>query len=124
MESFEKYNLCNSCKKLCHVEIRHSNLIYLTALIENCDQDMSKDGLFKKIQRSLLQMSTKYKNFPRRRLNNIVSKYYIYVIKHRHLIPFNSSPCFSPLKKEEVLEEFQIHLEFVIHRFNLKDGSI
>lgn len=116
MESFKKYNLCDTCKELCHVQIRHSSLIYLTVIIENCDQDISKNGLFKKIQRSLLQMSTKYNYFPRRRLNKIVSKYYIYVIKHRHLIPFNSSPGFSPLKKEEVLEEFQKHLDFVIHR--------
>ena len=116
MESFEKYNLCN-CKELCHVQIRHASLIYLTALIENCDQDLSKNGLFNNIQKSLLQMSTKYNNIPRRKMNKIVSKYYIYVIKHRHLIPSSNSPGFSPLKKEEVLEEFQKHLDIVTHMF-------
>ena len=104
MEHFKKNDLCN-CKELCHVQIRHSSLIYLTGLIENYDQNRSKNGLFNNIQKSLLQISTKYNNIIRRRMNKIISKYYIYVIKHRHLIQNNNSPGFSPLKKEEVLKE-------------------
>lgn len=51
----------------------------------------------------------------RSKQNRIVSKYYIYLLKHRHLMEPSElcSPRYSPLKKEEVMLEFQKHLDFV-----------
>ncbi|KAJ8978634.1 hypothetical protein NQ317_009093 [Molorchus minor] len=58
MECFEKYNLCKYCKELSQAQICHPRLIYLTNLIEDCDQEaLESNGLFTKIQESLLQMS-------------------------------------------------------------------
>ena len=86
MECFEKYNLCKDCKELSQAQLCHPRLIYLTNLMEDCDQEaLESNGLFTKIQESLLQMSSKYVLLRKRDLNKIVLKYYIYVLKHRHL---------------------------------------
>ena len=69
--------------------------------MEDCDQEaLESNSLFTKIQ-------VKYGLLRKRDLNKIVSKYYIYVLKHRHLI--NSSPSYSPLRREDGLE-FKQHL--------------
>ena len=108
MECFEKYNLCKYCKELSQAQICHPRLTYLTNLMEDCDQEaLESNGLFTKIQESLLQMTSKYGLLRKRDLNKIVSKYYIYVLNHRHLI--NSSPSYSPLRREDGLE-FKQHL--------------
>lgn len=113
MDRFKKYNLCKYCKELSQVQIFHPKLIYLTNLIEDCDEEaLESNGLFTKIQETLLQMSSKYRFLPKRDLNKIVSKYYIYVLKHRQLI--NSSPSYSPFRREDKLE-FKQHLTMFVH---------
>ena len=67
MECFEKYNLCKYCKELNQPQICHPRLIYLTNLMDQ--EALESNGLFTKIQESLLQMSSKYGLLRKRDLN-------------------------------------------------------
>lgn len=92
-------------------------MVFLEDLIAACGTDLEEDNLFSIVQQHLIKNSRKYKLLRGQELNKIVSKYYIYFLKHRHLINTICPPDYSPLKREEVEEEFKTHLKLVAKNY-------
>lgn len=119
MNRFEKYPPCKFCEKISEIKMYHRNMKFLTYLLEECGSDVYSSNLFNIIRHHLLLISNKYKLLRGPEQNKIVSKYYIYFIKHRNFINFDDCVLpYSPLKKEEVAKEFQNHLDGAIKIYN------
>lgn len=117
MNRFENHTICKICVKLSDVKINHRTMIYLFALIEDCGSNLKKENLFRIVHEYLHLNYAKLKVLNGKKVNKLVSKYYIYFIRHRHLIENIQSPAFSPLRREEVSEEYRKHLSFVIKMY-------
>lgn len=120
MNRFASYKICVSCKQISDVKTHHRSMVFLEGLIEECSSYLEEDNLFSIVQQHLLEESSKYRLLRRKELNKIVSKYYLYYLKHRHLINGIRPPDYSPLKTEQVEKEFNLHLEFVAKNYLFK----
>jgi len=110
MDNLKKYNLCTLCDEINDLRKFHQNLRHLSYLLQEPCVQSSRDMLFRKSSEVLLEIDGSFTHISKAKFNKIVLKYYIYIIKHRHLTP---SPCYSPLKKEDLLVEYQQHLDIV-----------
>lgn len=117
MNRFENHTICKICVKLSDVMINHRAMTYLPALIEDCGSYLKKENLFRIVHEYLHLNYSKFKVLNGKKVNRIVSKYYIYFIRHRHLIHSIPSPAFSPLRRKEVSKEYRKHLSFVIEMY-------
>ena len=112
MDRFEKYVLCKFCKEVSEIKMYHRNLKFLMYLLEELGPEIYSPNLFGIIKHHLLLVCKKYGALRGSQQNKIVSKYYIYFLKHRQFINFSECMLiYSPLKKEVVAVEFQQHLD-------------
>lgn len=105
------YGTCKFCERFSDIKKYHRNLKYLSYLVQNWDQH-NEPNSFRKITDSLLQISAKFRKISKAKRNKVVSKYLIYFVKHNYLVKIQS-PSFSPIKREDVMEEFNRHLRLV-----------
>lgn len=112
--NFKPYGVCKSCSEIGDINMSHKNLKYLQCLMEKTELNPHQENLFSAIQKILEEDIPSFLRKTRIQQNKIASKYYIYYIKHRHLIEVeredNHYPCYSPLRREEFQPEFQKYL--------------
>ena len=108
------YSACIFCTEFKDISSCHRQLTYLTDLLRNCTLEADDKMLFRKIKVALLELSVKFRFLPNKKKNQIVSKYYIYYMKHNHLLDNEFHPTYSPIRREEFLKEFEEHLKIVV----------
>lgn len=111
----EMYSACTFCTQFSDISKCHRDLTYLTDLLRNSTLDVNDKMLFRRVQETLLDLSVKFRFFPNKKKNRLASKYYIYFMKHKHLVDDDDfSPAYSPLRRDEVVKEFEEHLKAVL----------
>ena len=108
MNCFANYKICVWCKQISEVKTQHRTMLFLEGLIEECGSYLEEDNFFSIVHQHLLKESRKYRLLRGKELNKIVSKYFLYYLKHRHLINIICSLNYSPLKREQVEKEFSL----------------
>ena len=106
---YKKYCLCKFCESVEEIDKQHSNLPLLKYLVTNAGIDLLENNLFKKIQETLVFMQPSLNRMRHTKRNKIVSKYYLYILKHRNFMVSTSevpSPTYSPMKREDVFQEY------------------
>ena len=103
---------CRSCTNVSDIGKYHKKLKYLCNLVNNYDKYV-EPNTHKKMYNGLLELSVKFRKMSKAQQHKIVLNYYVNFNRHRHLVELQS-PTFSPIKKEDVFEEFQKCLNTVI----------
>ena len=76
----------------------HKNIKYLTYLVDNPDLNPEQEDLFKAMSNILREIIPYLPHKSSVEKNKIVSKYYFYFMRHRHLVKkIHSSLRYSPL---------------------------
>lgn len=110
----KSYRLCSFCKESEHIKAYHKNVKYLTYLVEESGLNPEQENLFQEITSILREVVPCFDHKSSVQKNKLVSQYYLYFMKHRHIVKkTNGSVLYSPLRKEDVQVEFLKHLELV-----------
>lgn len=112
--SCNKYKICSFCIESDHIKVFHKNLKFLAYLVNNSGLNAEQEDLFKEMSNVLREIIPYFNHKSSMEKNKIVSKYYFYFMKHRHLVKkSNSSLLYSPLPKKEVEKEFRTYLGII-----------
>lgn len=112
--NFQSYELCSFCKESQHIKMYHKNVKYLTYLVEESGLNPEQENLFKEIGNILRDIVPSLGHKSNTQRNKLVSQYYFYFMKHRHIVKKTTGSVFySPLRKEEVEVEFLKNLKLI-----------
>ena len=110
----KSYSVCSFCKESQQIKAHHKNVKYLTYLVEESGLNPEQENLFKEIYNILCQIVPCFDHKSNVQKNKLVSKYYFYFMKHRHIVKKRiSTLLYSPIRRKEVEEEFLKYLEIV-----------
>lgn len=115
----KNYKLCTMCQKISDVSQNHKDLKLLPFLLDQfMDENILEDKkLFYKVNMELKPILESHKMSKAQR-NKRVSKYYIYLLKHRQFLMIES-PSFSPIKKDAVQE-----FHYILNLFKISNLSV
>lgn len=117
MDKINKYGLCKFCENVEEIAKQHRNLPLLKYLVKEARIDLLEENLFKKIQEIVLFNQPSMQRLGNTKRNKVVSKYYLYVLKHRNFMVSTSevpSPVYSPMRREDVFQEYHKILNLLL----------